>query len=135
MKKFFVGVFVFSVFGGAMTAAMPAHAQGSSATPQAGLANQLESCHQNVVQLTEQSRGHRTKLASLRAERKTLGVSGGELVRYKLANLDQELKERSKQNQSTITQIDSETKRCELLAARAAAGSRGTQAPPRERKP
>jgi chromosome segregation ATPase len=131
MKKIFVGVVVFSALGGAMQA----HAQGSSAPPQASLADQLESCRQNVVQLTEQSRGHRTKLASLRAERKTLGVSGGELVRYKLANLDQELRERSKQNQSIIAQIDSENKRCETLAARAAAGSRGTQAPPRERKP
>jgi hypothetical protein len=71
----------------------------------------------------------------LRTERKTLGVSGGELVRYKLANLDQEIREHSKQNQSINAQIDSETKRCEILAAKAAAGNRGTQAQPPERKP
>ncbi len=137
MKKFFVGVFVFSVLGGAMLAHMPAHiaahAQGASATPQAGLANQLESCQQNVVQLTEQSRGQRTKLAGLRAERKTLGVSHGEVVRYKLAILDQEIQEHSKQNQTIIAQIDSENKRCETLAARAASGSRDTQAQPSAR--
>ena len=101
--------------------------------PQAGLANQLESCRQNVVQLTEQSRGHQTKLVGLRAERKTVGVSQGEMVRYKLATLDQEIREHSKKNQSLIAQIDSENKRCEMLDAKAAAGSRGTQAP--ERKP
>jgi hypothetical protein len=106
-----------------------AHAQGTSAAPSSGqsapaLAAQLDTCRQNSVQLTEQARVQQTKLVSLRAERKTLGSSGGEMARYKLANLDQELKEHSKQYQSANALAEAEKKRCDAIAAKMEAASR-----------
>lgn len=114
-----------AVLGGASAV----HAQGAPAT-QSGqgagsLANQLDTCRQHVIQLTEQARIEQTKLVSLRAERKTLGSSGGELARYKLTNLDQELKEHSKQYQNANTQAENEKKRCDMLAAKAESANRG----------
>jgi hypothetical protein len=106
-----------------------AYAQSTSAAPSSGqsapaLAAQLDTCRQNSVQLTEQARVQQTKLVSLRAERKTLGSSGGEMARYKLANLDQELKEHSKQYQSAIALAEGEKKRCDAIAAKMEAASR-----------
>jgi seryl-tRNA synthetase len=110
-------VFVLAALGG-----VPAvYAQGSPAT---SLANQLDTCRQNVIQLTEQARVQQTKLGSLRAERKSLGSSGGEMARYKLANLDQELKEHSKQYQNANAQAEAEKKRCDALAAKMESASR-----------
>ena len=88
------------------------------------VAAQVETCRQHVVELTEQSRKQQTKLTTLRAERKTIGVSGGEVARFKLANLDQELRELTKQNQTVNAQIDSEKKRCDSLGSKAPAGKR-----------
>ncbi len=104
------------------------YAQGTSAAPSSGqpaLAAQLDTCRQNTVQLTEQARVQQTKLVSLRAERKTLGSSGGEMARYKLANIDQELKEHSKQYQSASAQAEAEKKRCDTIAAKMEAAGRG----------
>jgi len=89
------------------------------------LTAQLDTCRQNSIQLTEQARVQQTKLVSLRAERKTLGSSGGEMARYKLANIDQELKEHSKQYQSANALAESEKKRCDTIAAKMEAASRG----------
>jgi hypothetical protein len=112
---------VFGIVFAALGEAPAVHAQGSSPPT---LASQLDTCHQNAVQLAEQARVQQTKLVSLRAERKTLGSSGGELARYKLANLDQELKEHSKQYQSANTQAETEKKRCDALAAKVESASR-----------
>ena len=117
---------VLAVLGGAPAA----FAQGTSAAPQGGqsapsLVAQLDTCRQNVVQLTEQARVQQTKLVGLRAERKTLGPSGGEMARYKLANLDQELKEHSKQYQNANTLAETEKKRCDALAAKVESAGRG----------
>jgi hypothetical protein len=113
----FVIVIVLAALGGAPAV----YAQGAPAN---SLAGQLDTCRQNVVQLTEQARVQQTKLVSLRAERKTLGTSGGEMARYKLANLDQELKEHSKQYQNASTQAETEKKRCDALAAKMESASR-----------
>ena len=131
---FLGGLLLVSVLSGARTA----YAQGNSAAPPAGsqtvaqssqsgasVSGQLETCRQHVIQLQEQARLQQTKLAGLRAERKTIGTSGGEVARFKLANLDQELRELSKQNQSVNAQVDSEKKRCDSLAAKASSGNRG----------
>ena len=118
-------VILLAVLGGVPVA----HAQGSPAT-QSGqavgsLTNQLDTCRQHVVQLTEQARVELAKLVGLRAERKTLGSSGGELARYKLTNLDQELKEHSKQYQNANTQVENEKKRCDALAVKVESANRG----------
>ena len=126
MKKSLVWVVLFTVIGGAA----PAYAQGA----QSQTGDQLDTCRQNVIQLTEQSRLEQAKLAKLRTDRKTLGASGGEVVRYKLANLDQEIREHSKQNQSLSAQVETESKRCDAIAARAS-GNRGAPAQPSGRKP
>ena len=95
-------------------------ATGNKNAPQsqAALAEQLEGCRRHVIQLTEESRTNQKKLATLRNERKTLGMAGGEVARFKLANIDQEIREYSKQTQNAITQIESEQKRCDSLEAK-----------------
>jgi hypothetical protein len=119
--------FAFLILVMALGETPAAYAQGApSSGPSApALAAQLETCRQNTVQLTEQARVQQTKLVSLRAERKTLGSSGGEMARYKLANLDQELKEHSKQYQSANALAEAERKRCDTIAAKMEAASRG----------
>jgi chromosome segregation ATPase len=84
---------------------------------QASPADQLEACRQHVTQLDEQLRARQKKLVSLRNERKTVGLSGGEVAKFKLSSLDQEIRELSRQSEQLIAQIDSEGARCEQLAA------------------
>lgn len=86
---------------------------------QASPAEQLEACRRQVSQLDEQLRARQKKLVSLRNERKTVGLSGGEVAKFKLASLDQEIRELSRQSEQLIAQIDSEGARCEQLAAKA----------------
>ncbi|HXF90122.1 MAG TPA: hypothetical protein VNK48_17375 [Xanthobacteraceae bacterium] len=86
---------------------------------QASPAEQLEACRRQVTQLDEQLRARQKKLVSLRNERKTVGLSGGEVAKFKLASLDQEIRELSRQSEQLISQIDSEGARCEQLAAKA----------------
>lgn len=107
-----------------------AYAQGTSTVPTTGqsapaLAAQLDACRQNSIQLTEQAHVQQGKLVKLRAERKTLGSSGGEMARYKLANLDHELREHSKQYQSANALAEAEKKRCDAIAAKMEAANRG----------
>ena len=120
----------FLVFILALGDASAVCAQGTSVAPptgQSALAAQLDTCRQNSIQLAEQARVQQTKLVSLRAKRKTLGSSGGELARYKLANLDQELKEHSKQYQSANALAEAEKKRCDTIAAKMVTAGRGKQ--------
>jgi hypothetical protein len=63
-------------------------------------------------------RARQKKLVSLRNERKTVGLSGGEVAKFKLASLDQEIRELSRQSEQLILQIDSAGARCEQLAAK-----------------
>ncbi len=85
---------------------------------QASPAEQLEACRRQVTQLDEQLRARQKRLVSLRNERKTVGLSGGEVAKFKLASLDQEIRELSRQSEQLISQIDSEGARCEQLAAK-----------------
>jgi hypothetical protein len=118
MDKMLVGFLLFVALIFVLGGVPGAFAQTSNA------ATQLETCRQHVIQLTEQSRTQQTQLTKLRAERKAIGVSGGEMARFKLANLDQEIRDLTKQNQSVNVQTESETKRCDGLAAKASAGKR-----------
>ena len=107
----------------------------SQPQPQTSPAEQLQTCRQNVVQLDEQLRIHHKKLFTLRGERRTIGVSGGEMARFKLATIDQEIRELSKQSQSLLTQIETERNRCDAIAAKIAGGDRSTQTQPPSRTP
>ena len=114
-----------------------AYSQGSlgdqvvahSGQPSTSVAAQVETCRQHVVQLAEQSRTQQTQLTKLRAERKTIGVSGGEMARFKLTNLDQEIRDLVKQNQSVNAQAESETKRCDNIGAKPVPSNRTTNSP------
>jgi seryl-tRNA synthetase len=92
----------------------------------------IEACRRNVMQLDEQLRARQKKLLSLRNERKSVGLSGGEVAKFKLSSLDQEIRELSRQSEQLIAQIDSENARCEQLATRVSnrAGAPQPQAKP-----
>jgi hypothetical protein len=107
----------------------------SQTQPQGSPAEQLQACRQNVVQLDERLRTQQKKLTSLRAERKTIGVSGGEVARFKLTTIDSEIRELSKQSQALLTQIETEGHRCDAIAAKMSGQSRGTQTQPPARTP
>jgi peptidoglycan hydrolase CwlO-like protein len=95
-----------------VTVATSAHAQTAAQS------DQLMACHQKVAQLHEQQRPLKAKLTGLRAERKGVSSSGGEVARFKLANLDQEIAQITKQIDAINLQISAENKRCEDLAAK-----------------
>lgn len=114
---------------GASASKSTKQSKASNARAQAVLADQIQSCRQHVIQLNEQSRVTQKKLAALRSERKTIGVSGGEMARFKLTNIDQEIRENSRQHQSLITEIDAETKRCDSLEEKLASGNASPPAP------
>ena len=128
---------VLLIFAG-LSAAQAAHAQGSSTAAPAGAqsgdrnAEQVAACHLKVNQLAEQLRPLQAKRTSLWAERKTIGHSGGETAKFKLANLDKELVQVTKQIDGVNGQINSEKKRCDDLAAKPASGARG-EAPAKPR--
>jgi septal ring factor EnvC (AmiA/AmiB activator) len=92
-------------------------AQSSTVVAQAtSQSDQLFACQQKINQLNDQLRPLQTKLASLRAERKGVSHSGGEVARFKLANLDQEISQISKQMDGVNGQITAEKKRCDDIA-------------------
>jgi hypothetical protein len=137
MRSGFAAFVLIATFGTAVAApspgapAAPANNGGAkSAQAQASLADQLESCRQHVVQMNEAVNVQQKKLAALRTERKTISVSGGEVARFKLANIDQEIRDLSKQSQATITQIDAEDKRCDSLQAKLSGGGRAAPSTP-----
>ncbi len=119
-----------------------APAQAESATGTAGSqSDQVFQCQQKVRQLSEQARPLQTKLAALRIERKGVSSSGGEVARFKLSNIDQEISQVSKQLEGVNSQISSENKRCDELAhkpstpsAQAAPTQPAPPAPPRNKK-
>jgi outer membrane murein-binding lipoprotein Lpp len=111
---------------------VPPKAQGTS-NPQSAQSDQLFACQQKVNQLSEQVRPLQSKLASLRAERKGIGASGGEVARFKLANVDQEISQIVKQIDSVNGQITSEKRHCDELAGKPATPSPPAASPSRGR--
>lgn len=105
----------------------PLHAQASPA-------EQLAACRQNVTQLDEQLRARQKKLVSLRNERKTVGLSGGEVAKFKLTSLDQEIRELSRESERLIAQLDSEGARCEQLAAKLNGRAPAQPQPPQQQQ-
>ena len=99
----------------------PAQAESATGTTTGSQSDQIFQCQQKVRQLSEQARPLQTKLASLRVERKGVSSSGGEVARFKLSNLDQEISQVLKQLEGVNGQIDSENKRCDDLAHKPAA--------------
>lgn len=115
----------------------PAETSQSASQPRppqssASAAEHIEACRRNVMQLDEQLRARQKKLLSLRNERKSVGLSGGEVAKFKLSSLDQEIRELSRQSEQLIAQIDSENARCEQLATKVSnrAGAPQPQAKP-----
>jgi predicted RNase H-like nuclease (RuvC/YqgF family) len=110
----------------------PPQPQVRSSTSPASVAEHIEACRRNVMQLDEQLRARQKKLLSLRNERKSVGLSGGEVAKFKLSSLDQEIRELSRQSEQLIAQIDSENARCEQLATKVSnrAGAPQPQAKP-----
>lgn len=100
--------------------ALPAWAQSSTGVAPAPQSDQQFACQQKVTQLTEQTRPLQTKLSTLRTERRGIGASGGEVARFKLANLDQEISQLSKQLDGVNGQIAAEKKHCDELAGKPA---------------
>lgn len=94
----------------------PAQAESATGTTTGSQSDQLFQCQQKVRQLSEQARPLQTKLASLRVERKGVSSSGGEVARFKLSNLDQEIAQVLKQLEGVNGQIESENKRCDEIA-------------------
>ena len=93
----------------------PAQAESATGTATGSQSDQLFQCQQKVRQLSEQARPLQTKLAGLRVERKGVSSSGGEVARFKLSNLDQEIAQVLKQLDGVNGQIDSENKRCDEI--------------------
>ncbi|HWP26118.1 MAG TPA: hypothetical protein VNL39_07220 [Xanthobacteraceae bacterium] len=113
----------------------PSKPQARPPQSQASPAEQLEACRQHVTQLDEQLRSRQKKLMSLRNERKTVGLSGGEVAKFKLASLDQEIRDLSRQSEQLIAQIDSEGARCEQLAAKMSSRAGPTQPQQQQQSP
>jgi len=111
----------------------PAQAESATGTAAGSQSDQVFQCQQKVRQLSEQARPLQTKLAALRIERKGVSSSGGEVARFKLSNLDQEISQISKQLEGVNGQISSESKRCDDLAHKPSTPS--TQAAPTQPAP
>ena len=89
----------------------------SATAPTLGQSQQVLVCHDKVAALSNQLSPLQKKRVALSTERKTVGTSGGDLARYKLAQLDQEIAQVQKQIDGVNNQIDSENKRCDDMAA------------------
>src|SRR5262249_25379647 len=118
--------------------ASPIHAQNSIAVTQMSTqagnkAEQAAVCGEKVVQLNEQLHPLHTKRNALWTERKSIGASGGEAAKNKLARIAGELLQVTKQIDGLTGQIDSEKRRCEGRASTtpssAAASAQAQQKP------
>ena len=113
MTRVLLGLLLVSVLH-----ASSARAQNLSASaPAPGQSQQVLVCHDKVAALSTQLSPLQKKRVALWTERKTVGTSGGDLARYKLAQLDQEIAQVQKQIDGVNNQIDSENKRCDDMAA------------------
>lgn len=121
MRNLLIGLLLVSV-----VEAPSAWAQGSTGVAPSAQSEQQFACQQKISQLTEQIRPLQSKLAGLRTERKGVSASGGEVARFKLANLDHEISQTSKQLDGVNGQIATEKKRCEDLAGKPPAAPRGS---------
>jgi hypothetical protein len=129
-------VFPIIFLAAALCGAQAGHAQmASTAVPSGGQssnkqAEQLAACELKIAELSEQIRPLQLKRTGLWSERKTVGHSGGETAKFKLAAVDKELLQITRQLDGVNGQINSEKKRCDDLAAKAS-GARGA-APARQ---
>jgi hypothetical protein len=110
MKKVLLGLLIVLLFGPPGTWAQ------TTTTPAAGRSHQTLVCNEKVTELTKQLSPLHNQRSVLWTERKMTGTSGGDMARYKLSRLDQEITQIQKSIDDVSSQINTEKKRCDDLA-------------------
>ena len=130
MYRVLIGIFIVCTVGASLThaqltAVAPAIAQTGDKTSQ-----QVNARQDKVTDLSSQLVPLQKKRTGLWTERKTIGTSGGDSAKYKLANIDQEIAQVTKQIDGVSRQIDTEKKRCEDLTVKPSTARSNAQEPP-----
>jgi peptidoglycan hydrolase CwlO-like protein len=73
-------------------------------------------CNEKVTDLTKQLSPLQKQRSALWVERKMTGTSGGDMARYKLSQLDDEITQVQKTIDDVSSKINTEKKRCDGLA-------------------
>jgi len=113
-----LGLWALAVVGAQAETLSASSASATSTSSASGGQNrQVLVCNEKISVLTNQLSPLYQKRLGLWSERKTIGVSGGELANYKLSQLDQQIAVIQKEIDGVNGQIDTEKKRCDDLAS------------------